>query len=416
MFDLDKWNEIFSTIKKHKTRTLLTCFGVFWGILMLTLMLGAGTGLENGVVQGFDVAKNAIFIWSRRTSIPHEGLQPGRYISFRNADVEAIRAQVPELDALAPRNSLGGDFTINYKQKASAFNVYGDYPDIFKIRPMTMLQGRFLNDYDIEKHRKIAVIGDQVQKQLFEEGEDPIGKFIRIKKVYFRVVGIFRAKGDSEDIIEESKTIYIPHTAMQRAFSQGDRVYWFGFAPKLGIPSKKVENKIKGILMKRHKVHPDDAKAIGSANVEEEFKQVQGLFGGIRILSWFVSIGTIFAGIIGVSNIMLIIVKERTKEIGIRKALGATPWSIVSLIIQESIVITAFAGYLGLLCGVGIISWVDYLLKETGSDGGMFANPQVDLTTVISAVIVLVITGALAGLIPATKAARVNPVKALKDE
>lgn len=415
MFDIDKWAEILGTIRKHKMRTALTAFGVFWGIFMLIVLLGSGKGFENGVVQGFDIARNAVFMWSQRTSEPYMGLKPGRFIKFTTDDVAAIRENILEVEVVAPRNDLGGG-SVTRGIKTGAFQVFGDYPDFFKVKPMSIVSGRFINDIDIKERRKVAIIGTEVQRTLFKDDENPIGEYIKIKGISFKVVGIFKTAGRGEDIRQDAQTIFLPHSAMIQAFNQGNRIYWFAFTPKEGVEAKVMEDKIKVLLAQRHKVAPNDLKAIGSANVEEEFKRVQGLFLGIAGFSWLVSIGTIIAGIVGVSNIMLIIVKERTKEIGIRKALGATPFSIISLIIQESVVITSFAGYIGLLCGIGLMETVGYLMRKYEVQMDFFAPPEVNLTVAVSAVIFLVFTGALAGLIPAAKAAAVNPVVALKDE
>ncbi len=416
MFDIDKWTEIISTIRKHKLRTALTGLGVAWGIFMLVVMLGASKGFENGVMSQLDIAKNTVFVWSQKTSIAYQGLQPGRFIRFVNEDVPALRRAIPELEVICPRNNVWDNFTVNRGTKSSSFNAYGDYPDFIKVQPMTILKGRFINQTDIEEFRKVAVVGEQVVKILFTEDEDPIGQYIFANGIPFKIVGIFKGNGRGEDVVEQAKTIHFPHTTVQRAFKQGNRIYWFAFLPKEGVASSFVEQRVKEVLAERHKVSPDDLKAFGSANVEEEFNQIQGLFMGMRGFSWFVSIGSILAGIIGVSNIMLIVVKERTKEIGVRKALGATPWSIISLVLQESIVITAVAGYLGLLFGVGLIEGISQLLNLLDANNEFFANPEVDLNVAITALTLLVFVGALAGLIPAFKAASVNPVVALKAE
>jgi putative ABC transport system permease protein len=359
MFDLDRWQEIYATITKHKLRTALTCFGVFWGIFMLVVMLGASKGFENGVMSTLDIAANSVFVWSQKTSEPYKGLQPGRFIRFKTEDVEALREQVPELEVIAPRNMVGGTLTIGRGTKTASFNVFGDYPDFFKVKPMDMLQGRFINSKDIYEKRKVIVVGEQVIKELFKEDERVLGEYIEINGIFFKVVGVFRSKGRGEDIVEDAKTIFMPHSSMQQSFNQGKDIYWFAFLPKKGVPASLVERRVKEVLAERHWVAPTDLKAFGSANVEEQFNKIQGLFQGIAGFSWIVSIGTILAGIIGVSNIMLIVVKERTKEIGVRKALGATPWSIISLVITESVVITAFAGYLGLLLGVGLVEGIN---------------------------------------------------------
>ncbi|HEX8329642.1 MAG TPA: ABC transporter permease [Hymenobacter sp.] len=413
MFDLDKWQEILGTVRRHKLRTGLTAFGVYWGIFMLAVLLGAGKGFRNGVEQEFDVAKNAVFIWSQRTSEPYAGLKVGRFIRFTNDDVTALTREVPEAAVILPRSSLDGTFTVQYGTKSSSFSVNGEYPGFPAIKALNLTGGRFINAPDIRERRKVAVIGDRVAEVLFGS-QEPLGQQIRIKGIYFLVVGRFKAEGKPENAQEEAQTIIIPLTSLQNTFNQANRVGYFAFIPKPGIPAAVVETKAKQVLARQHKVAPTDERAFGSANVEEEYARVQGLFTGISGFSWLVSVGTILAGIIGVSNIMLIVVKERTKEIGIRKALGATPWSIVSLIVQESIVITAVAGMLGLLMGTALMAGINSMIA--GQNVGFFANPQVDVGVAVAAVSLLVVSGALAGLVPALKAAQVQPVVALKDE
>ena len=412
MFDIDKWQEIFITIRKNKLRTFITMLGVAWGIFMLVILLGAGRGFENGVTKQFDIAKNAVFIWSQRTSIEYKGFKPGRYVRFTNDDVQAIRNEVPEIGVVAPRNQLSGAFTVNRNTKSSAFTVYGEYPDYTRVRPTIITSGRFINDLDIRDRRKVCVIGTRVREVLFQPEEEPIGEYIRIKGVSFKVVGIFKGKGNGDDAQEEAETIFLPSTTLQYTFNQVNTIDYFALAPKDGVPASIIETKVKQVLAKRHYVHPDDLKAFGSANVEEEYQRVQGLFLIIGAFSWFVGLLTIVAGVVGVSNIMLIVVAERTKEIGIRKALGATPASIIGLILQETIFITALAGYIGLLAGVGLLE----LINSFGVEGDFFSNPEVDLNAAITATLTLVISGALAGLIPARRAAKVNPVIALSAE
>ncbi len=416
MFDLDKWQEIYASVRKHQLRTILTCFGVFWGIFMLVVMLGASSGFENGIKSTLDIAANSVFVWSNKTSEPYKGLKAGRFIRFTSDDVEAIRTQVPELAVLCPRNNVDGASNVTYKNKSAVFNVMGDYPDYVFLKKMDILKGRFLNNKDILERRKVAVVGEEIIKQLMPEDKNPLGEYISIKGVFFQIVGVFRSKGRGEDVMEDAKTIHLPHRTVQTCFNQGNQVHFFGFVPKIGVPSAFVETRVKEVLAPRHNVAPNDLKAFGSANVEEEFKKAQGLFDGIAGFSWVVSIGTILAGIVGVSNIMLIVVKERTKEIGIRKALGATPFSIISLILQESIVITTVAGYTGLLLGVGLIEGINQLLTMTNSHGEFFGYPEVNVNVAVASLVVLVFSGALAGLLPALNAVRVNPIVALKDE
>ncbi|MFC6996741.1 ABC transporter permease [Rufibacter roseus] len=416
MIDIDKWSEIYATVKKHKLRTALTAFGVFWGVFMLVLLLGAGKGLENGVTNEFNVAKNAVFVWTQRTSVPYMGLKPGRFVNLVNEDVEAIKSQLPEVGVVSPSSQLWGTFTVSRNDKNSSFTVNGEFPELLYVEPLSISKGRFLNKLDIDEKRKVAIIGPRVQVVLFKPEEDPIGKYINIKGSYFQVVGVHQPVGKSEDIVQGAQTIFIPHSTLQQTFNQQNRIGHLKLIPVPGVAAVVVEDKVKALLAQRHKVAPSDVKAFGSANIEKEFQEIQGLFTGISSFSWFVSVMTLIAGIIGVGNIMLIVVKERTKEIGIRKAMGATPLSVISLILQESVVITALAGYLGLMAGTGLIALIDYLMVKMGATGGMFANPEVDPQVGFMAIALLVIMGALAGLIPATKAARVNPVEALKDE
>jgi putative ABC transport system permease protein len=400
-------------VRRHKLRTGLTAFGVFWGIFMLVVLLGAGKGFRNGVEAEFNVAKNAVFVWTQRTSVPYAGLKVGRFIQLTNDDVAALQREVPEAAVILPRSSLDGTFTVQYEAKSSSFSVNGEYPGYPAVEALHLTNGRFINDIDITERRKVAVIGDRVAEVLFGT-DNPLGREIRIKGIFFRVVGLFKGEGKPENAQERAQTIIIPLTALQVTFNQVNQVGYFAFIPQTGTPAAIVETKVKEVLRRQHKVAPTDDRAFGSANVEEEYARVQGLFTGISGFSWLVSIGTILAGIIGVSNIMLIVVKERTKEIGIRKALGATPWSIVSLIVQESIVITAAAGLLGLLFGTALMAGINSMIA--GQNVGFFANPQVDVGVAATAVVVLVVAGGVAGLVPALKAAQVQPVVALKDE
>lgn len=418
MFDYDKWQEIFGTIKKNKLRTFLTMFGVFWGIFMLMILMGSGNGLENGVNKEFKGwASNSGFIWSGRTTMPYRGLQPGRYVNFDNEDRKVLLTQVAELEYLAPRNSKQNPGNnITYNNKSGRFRVFGDYPEIQFIQMVDIIQGRHLNQLDILYKRKSIIIGNYVRKVLFEPDEDPIGKFIVANGVNFQVVGVFRSQRDGQAAERDEQRTHVPFTTFQQAFSYGNTVGWFAFTAMPGHSVSEAEGKIKEVLMDRYMINPEDVNALGSNNLEEDFERINRLFNGIDVFVWIVGIGTLMAGVIGVSNIMLIIVKERTKEIGIRKSLGATPFSITGLIIQESIFITLIAGYLGLVFGVFILSGISYVMENWQIETGMFANPEVNLQTALSALVVLVICGTLAGLVPATKASMVNPIEALHAE
>ena len=417
MFDQDNWQEIFSTIKKNKLRTTLTAFGVFWGIFMLVIMLGSGNGLRNGVVGGFDgFATNSFFCWTQRTTKAFEGFQPGRRFNYTNEDTEAIKNSIPEAEYVCARNQLGGfrgGNNVTRGVKTGNFSVFGDSPDFQKIQPLKHLQGRFINELDIKQKRKIAVIGNRVKEILFENNEDPIGQYIRINGVYFQVVGLFRSGQAGGQGQQEAETVYVPFTTFQTAFNYGNVVGWYSITSKKNIPVEIVENKVIELLKQRHHIAPEDLQAVGHWNMGKEFGKISGLFNGIDLLVWIVGIGTLFAGVIGVSNIMLIVVKERSKEIGIKRALGATPWKIIGQIILESVFLTTIAGYLGLVIGIGILELVNTLMG-VNPDGGMFKNPEVDLNVALTALSILIVSGALAGFIPARRAVQVKPIEALR--
>jgi len=420
MFDYDKWQEILMTIRKNKLRTFLTMFGVFWGIFMLMLLLGSGRGLKNGVTKGFGAwASNAGFVWVQRTTMPYMGMKPGRRITLTNADTRALISEVEGLQHLAPRNQLGGyrgGKNVTRNNKAGAFNVYGDFPQYAEIHKMDIYNGRFINEIDIRDNRKVAVIGENVYEVLFNSGENAIGKYIKINGVYFKVIGAFKSLQTGDQADQDIQSIYIPFATYQQTFNAGNEVGWFAFSALPGIQVSDVESEIKSVLKKRHKIHPEDDGGFGSANLEKEFSQVTGLFQGISIFVWFVGTGTLFAGIIGVSNIMLIIVKERTKEIGIRKSIGATPFSIVSLIMQESIFLTLVAGYVGLFLGMLLLEGIGYTMNNFNLDTGMFGIPEINLQIAIIALMAIILGGALAGIIPARKAATINPIEAIRTE
>ena len=420
LFDLDNWQEIWIALKKNPVRTFFTAFGVFWGIFMLVVMLGSGKGLRNGVYQGFgDFATNSFFMWAQRTSMPYQGFKKGRSYNFTNSDIEAIRKNVPEVKLLAPRLQGGGYRGANnvvYGKETGGFSIYGDYPDINKINPVKMLSGRFLNLNDIHHNRKVAVIGKSVVDGLFKNGENPIGKYIRIQGVYFQVIGTFESKRKGGQNDRDNNSLFLPFTTMQRTFNYGNKVFWFAITSQDNIPATVTEAKVLALMKKVHHINPEDTQAIGHFNVEKEFKKMSGLFAGINGLIWIVGVGTLLAGIIGVSNIMLIIVKERTREIGVKRALGATPANIISQIILESVTLTTVAGYTGLVIGVSLLSLIDKILVESGNKSQFFLHPEVNFHVALTALAVLVASGIFAGMIPAKRAVSIKPVEALRDE
>jgi len=418
MFDRDQWHEIFSALRKNRLRSVLTAFGVFWGIFMLVIMHGAGTGLFNGVTREFgDFATNSAFIWTQRTSIPYHGFKRGRWYHFRNDDIQALKDNIPEIELVAPKLQAGGyrgSNNVVRGLKTGAFNIHGDYPEYYLIDPVDILKGRFVNNIDIEERRKVAVIGKRVWEVLFEPGEDPLGKYIRIQGVYFKVVGLFKPRSKVNNSGDAEQTIYIPFTTLQKVYNYGDIVGYFSITAKENVPVSVVEKKAIALLKQRHDIHPDDVEAVGHANIEEEFKRMTGLFSGISWLVWIVGGFSLIAGVIGISNIMLVIVKERTKEIGIKRAIGATPFSVILQIILEAVFLTSVAGIFGLLAGVWSLEALGAVLPET--DGGMFSNPGVNFSIAMTSLAILVISGVLAGLIPARRAVSVRTIDALRYE
>jgi putative ABC transport system permease protein len=309
---------------------------------------------------------------------------------------------------------MGGN-NVTRKQKAGAFSVMGDYPEIRQVQSFRLDAGRFLNPLDLEERRKVAVIGTRVREVLFERGEDPIGDSVVINGVYFQVVGVFRSVQSGDDADRDAQTIFVPFTTFQRAFNYGDRVGWLAIISDPDVPASRAEEKVIALLKSRLKVAPDDVRAFGHFNLEEEYQKIRGLFSGIRILVWLVGIGTLAAGAIGVSNIMLIIVKERTKEIGIRRAVGARPVAVVTEIVLEAVILTAVAGYLGMVAGIAVMEIVGQLLPP-GDGTRMFANPDVRVKEALEALAILIAAGILAGLVPAQRALQVSPIVALRSE
>lgn len=414
MFDRDKWQEILITIRQNKWRTLATAFGVFWGILMLVLLLGAGQGMQNGVVSSMILdATNSIWFFTGRTSLPYKGLPPGRALEFAEEDLQYIGDNVEGVEYIAPENWLMGNFNIVRGAKSSPFMVLGAGKDYFKIKIyQDYLAGRKLNFNDNLEARKVCVIGDRVADVLFEKGESPIGQEILIKGSVFTVVGLFHDEGWGGQF---SERIYIPFSTFQRTYNPERSVRLFAVTTGPGYSGKDLEQRILAVLKQRHIVHPDDNQAFWSHNQEENYRSVMGLFTGIKTFIWLVGLGTLIAGIVGVSNIMMIVVKDRTREIGIRKAVGATPWSITSMIVQEAILITGVAGYFGILAGVGLLYGLNHIMALANADIEYFANPGVNFQVIFAALLILILSGALAGLIPARRAARMHPIDALRD-
>ncbi len=416
IFERDNWQEIFATIRKNKLRTFLTMLGVFWGIFMLVIMLGSGNGLRNGILKEFaGTATNSFFVWAQQTTKAYKGMKPNRSYNYTIADAEALM-QLPELAVVSPLNQLGGHeeaSNVIRGLKTASCQIKASYPNISEITEIKISKGRFVNDLDIREKRKVCVIGPRVVELLFKKDENVIGEYIRVNGVYFRIVGLTYITAGGNEGRDQAQQIYIPFSTFQNAFNYGDVVGWFAIKSKDGIPAEVSEEKVISILKERHKIAPDDMKAVGHWNMAVEYNKLSGLFTGIEILVWIVGIGTLLAGVIGISNIMLIVVKERTKEIGVKRALGAVPSQIIGQIVLEAVFLTSISGYFGLVIGIGLLEGLNALIGESGE---MFTNPTVDLKVALKALTVLILSGAFAGLIPASKAVAIKPVEALRTE
>jgi putative ABC transport system permease protein len=407
---VDRFQEIYSTIQKNKLRTVLTGFSVAWGIFMLILLLGSGTGIENGVKNEFrNVATNSIWVHPGQTSKPFKGLQPGRQIEFTNTDYDEIKTNLVGVEHITARYYLWNTNLISYQKEYGAFNIIAFHPDHKFLENTLLKEGRLINELDVSRARKVATIGTLVKDQLFKD-EPAVGKFININGVPFKVVGIHFDEGREMHL----RLIYLPVSTAQKVFGGGNKIHAYMFT--VGNASvgqgRTMEKAVRTKMALRHNFSPDDLKALRVFNTVERFQKFINLFSGIRIFIWIIGIGTIIAGIVGISNIMLISVKERTREIGIRKALGATPGSIVNLILSESVLITAVSGYIGLVAGVAVVELASTYLPKMD----LFQHPQVDFRVAVGALVLLVISGMIAGFVPARRAAAILPVEALRDE
>jgi putative ABC transport system permease protein len=421
MFKKDNWDEILQALTANVFRTVLTAFGVFWGIFILVILLAAGKGLENGVKKGFDgIATNTMFMWSQTTSKAYKGLPKVRKYDFRNSDVAALKAALPDLLYVSPRNQLGdfnGTNNVVRGTKTAAFTIYGDYPELIKQQPMDIIKGRFVNQQDILEKRKVAVIGKGVISEIYGKDEEAIGTYIKVNGVNFMVVGIYNSKQTGGNAEQEQKNIFVPFTTFQQAFNYGDKVGWMAITSRDEVSITDLKPKILDQIKALHSINPKDDRAVGNFDLYEQFNKVQSLFNILQIIAYFVGTLVLISGVIGISNIMLIVVKERTKEIGIRRALGATPGAIRGQILSESIFLTIISGMLGIAVATGVIAILNMVLDSMppGSNT-MFANPSVDLRVVFVALLILVGSGLLAGFIPAQTAINVKPVDALRTE
>ena len=416
VFDLDVIDEVFVTLRQNKARALMTACGVFWGIFMLVLMVGFGNGLQSGVATNMStMGDKVLYIWGQRTRLAHAGFKPGRWVKVTPGDVSVLRRELSGLKHVAPRVQLGGwqeGNPMTHRNKSGNFAVMGDFPEYQWVEPLQGLRGRFISPLDVAERRKVAVIGEQVRKVLFDD-EPALGRYVTIRGLFFQVIGVFDSERPGDEGERANSTVHVPLTTLRAAFYGGeDRGGWLAIELEDDRSSSQMEGRIRQVLMKKHQVHPNDANAFGSYNSGERAERVTNLFVGIRAFVWFVSIATLAAGILGVSNIMLISVRERTREFGVRKALGATPGSVIGLVVGEALLLTTLAGYSGLVAGVLVLS----ASADVVSGEGPFGHPFVELHVGLIATAVVTVAGVVAGILPARRALAVSPVEALRSE
>jgi len=416
IFDRDTWQEIFGSIRKSKLRTAITIIGVLWGVFLFITLLGAARGMENGFDKEFkNLATNSIFLWAQRTSMPNKGFQRGRRIRLTIQDVDAIKRQVPDIAFVAPRNVQGvfGGSPAKVKRitNSKTYKLFGDYPILDKVNKVKLIDGRFLNLNDINGEKKVCVIGEKVVDELFEKDEEVVGNYVEINGSFFQVIGIYKERTGGS--FEGDDSIYIPFTTFRKINNTGDKIGWMVIAAHKEADITKVEENVKTLIKRRHDVHPDDKRAFGSFNFGEMYKRITGFVSGIKFLTWFVGIATLIAGVIAIGSILLITVKERTKEIGIRRALGATPNKVRGQIVLESVFLTLIAGILGLIFSGGILMIINSLTQDIDFP---FTNPTVNIPIALGAIMVLVTFGTLIGMIPAQRAVKIRPIEALREE
>ncbi|KAA6303537.1 MAG: Macrolide export ATP-binding/permease protein MacB [Candidatus Ordinivivax streblomastigis] len=415
-FDIDNWAEIFSTLKKNKLRTFLTGFSISWGIFMFCILLSAGNGLKNGMMSNFGSRSvNSIQFWGRTTSMPYKGLSDGRRITIDEKDLDLLQNQVPE--ALSVSGIINANVSVSYKTFNTSCEFKGVVPDYKNINGIKIKdnQGRFINEIDMKDHRKVMVINQRIKEVLFQE-DNPVGKQIIAGGLGYTVIGVFE-----EDSWGNDEKAYIPFSTAQLLYNKGWGINEIAFTVK-DLDTKEddeaFEEQLRNKLSVLHTFDPEDTRSIGIWNQLENYLQTVGIFNGLSLFIWVIGVGTLIAGIVSVSNIMLITVRERTREFGIRKALGAKPSSILGSILMESIFITSLFGYIGMFLGIGLGELVNSGLKNADSPelSHIFQNPTVEIGVAVGAMCVLIISGVVAGYFPALKAVRISPVEAMKEE
>tara|TARA_R110002153_G_scaffold134191_1_gene283371 strand:+ start:7792 stop:9054 length:1263 start_codon:yes stop_codon:yes gene_type:complete len=417
LFDRNTWQEIFGSISKNRTRTIITVIGVLWGIFIYIALSGAAKGLDNGFDKVFKtVAINSMFVWAQSTSMPYDGFKTGRPLQLKLEDVKTIQNRIPEVQYIAPRitqGQFGSEPVYTVRgQKYGSYVLNGDYPIYTKISTKKIYDGgRFINQEDIDQARKVIVIGERVEQELYNKDENPVGTWIRVGSVYFQVIGVHKlAQGVSFD---SDSAMFIPFTTYQKLYNSGDNIGYMCIAAYDDVDVVQVEKDIKTLLRNIHRVDSKDERAFGSFNLGEAFSKTMGFADGLTFMSLVVGIATILAGVIGIGNILLISVKERTKELGVRRALGATPAEVRNQIVMESVFLTVIAGILGIILGAGVLALINSLTKDIDFP---YTNPTVPIPYVIGALVIMVVLGTLIGLIPAQRAVSIRPIEALREE
>lgn len=414
LFDRDTWDEVYAAISKNKFRTLLTMIGVGWGMFLFVTLLGLARGMQNGFDSNLKgAATNSMFIWTKQTSIPYNGFQRGRSLQLRMGDMEALKKEVPEIKIISPRSRRSATFV--YGTQNGTYSVFGDRPEINEMFKKKVTYGRFINQEDITKNRKIAVIGKGIWEELYQKGEDALNTFIKINGVYFKVVGIYEQ--DANGGFEGENSAFIPFDTFQQLYNMGDEISWMAINVEDSYDINQAEKRIKDLLKTRHNVHPEDTQAFGSFNLGDFLGKIKGFMKGMQFLTMIVGILTLFAGVIAISSILLITVKERTKEFGIRRALGAVPSQIRGQIIIESVILASIAGISGVILATLILFSINaFLIPNMEDDSFPFMNATVDLGTLGIALIIMIVMAMLAGLLPAQRAIAIKPIDALRDE
>ena len=420
IFDKDTWQEIFGSIGQNKLRTVITIIGVLWGIFLYILLSGIAKGVDNGFEQRFErISSNSLFVWTQNTSIPYSGFKIDRKWNIKLNDVETLKMEIPEIKNIAPRIQKGNwgsqGASVTNGQRNGTYNIYGDYPILKVVSQKDIYDGgRFINHLDIKEERKVCVIGERTKKELFSDDINPIGKYININNIYFKVIGIHKFVDEGGGSFADDGDIHVPFSTFKRLYNTGDIVGFLLIAGFDDVDILKVERQVKNLLKKIHNVHPDDERAIGAFNLGALFTRIKNFANGMSFISLVIGVATIIAGVIGIGNILLISVKERTKEIGIRRAIGASPNHIRKQIILESVFLTVVAGIIGIILGAFVLYVINIATQNL--EDIPFTNATVPLNYIFAALLMMIGLGTLIGFVPAEKAISIRPIDALRDE